>query len=566
MDLISKVFSISIEVLELVGGLGLFLFGMHIMSEGIHKRAGRNLKRIMGALTTNRFMGMFTGLFTTSIIQSSSATTVLLVSLVNAGLVTLEQSIGVIMGANIGTTLTAWIVSFFGFKFKITMLALPAIAIAIPLFYHRKEKVREVGEILIGFGILFLGLSIMKESVPDLQQDRYEGVLAFVTRISNLGYLSVLIFIMLGTLLTIIVQSSSAAMAITMTMAFKGWIDFELAAAIVLGENIGTTITAYLASLGMNVNAKRTARAHMFFNIFGVLWMLAVFPWFIDLIDFLMPGDASEPANMPFHLSLFHTMFNIINSALMIGFVRHFADLVRKLVNPPVRVRRDDDDYTLPFVSGNLPEAAESNLISSHAEIAKMSELVHDMLLSLMNIIPEDAKDLPKIADEISDKEELTDQMQQRIVAFLTECTIEALSENQARRIYASQRITNELESIADSCENMAHLMRKRAKRELQFHQSGVEELIDYTSIVLDFLRYNADYLERQVDHYDIDRAIEMEKAINKQRNRLKKVVRKQLAKGADVRAELLFVDMVKNLEHIGDYSMNISQAMREIE
>ena len=555
--------SVFFQILNLIGGLGLFLYGMHVMSDRIHKRSGERLRRLLRTLTRNRFAGIGTGLGITSIIQSSSATTVLLVSLVNAGLVTLEQAIGVIMGANIGTTLTAWIVAVVGFKLNITSLCLPAVAVAIPMYFNKQEAMRERAEILLGFAILFLGLHLMKETVPDLNNN--PEVLAFVQHISGFGYISVLLFVVLGTLLTIVLQSSSAAMAITITMAFKGWITFPLAAAIVLGENVGTTVTAYLASLGMNTNARRTARAHMLFNLFGVAWMLALFPFFWKGIDRLVPGMADDPAALPVHISAFHTAFNLANTALMIGFVAQLAAVTRWMVK-----RRPSRSvglgYRLPFIPGNVPEAVESNLINVRSEIGKMSEIVYDMLLKLMNIAPQGNENLAKTVEEIHRNERRTDEMQQVIIQFLTECMVEALSEEQAYRISAIQRITSELESIGDSCENMADLFRLREKKQLVIHETGPDELIDYTSLVLDFLRYNGDYLTQKVERYDLDRAFQMERAINKKRKQLRKISRNQLVHGADVQAELVFMDLVKNLEHIGDYSLNISQAIRELQ
>ena len=267
---------------NILGSLGVFLFGMQVMSEGIQKTAGNRLRDILAYMTQNRFAGVFTGFITTCLVQSSSATTVMVVSFVNAGLLTLTQSIGVIMGANIGTTITGWLVAILGFKFKIDAIALPAVGIGLPLIFSKHIKRKNIGEIFVGFGLLFLGLKFLKSSVPDVESN--PEILNFLQYYTDMGMISVLIFIFVGVLLTITVQSSSAAMTITITMAFKGWIDFPTAAALVLGENIGTTITAYLASLGANYHAKRTARAHMIFNLFGIIWMLVAFKMFIPFI------------------------------------------------------------------------------------------------------------------------------------------------------------------------------------------------------------------------------------------------------------------------------------------
>ena len=298
-------------ILEILGSLGVFLFGMKVMSEGIQKTAGEKLRRILETMTTNRFAGVFTGFIITCLVQSSSATTVMVVSFVNAGLLNLMQSIGVIMGANIGTTITGWMVSILGFKFKIASIALPAIGIGLPLYFSKKNKLRDYGEVLIGFGLLFLGLMFLKSSVPDIKSN--PEVLEFLAGWSGYGFPSRIIFVVVGILLTIIVQSSSAAMTITITMAAMGWIDFPTACAVVLGENIGTTITAYLASIPGNVSAKRAARAHMIFNFAGTLWMFILFVPFLQLVDYLAPGDPTIAEDIPIHMALFHTIFNITN-------------------------------------------------------------------------------------------------------------------------------------------------------------------------------------------------------------------------------------------------------------
>lgn len=317
-------------LLNLIGGLGIFLFGMKLMSDGIHKTAGARFQRLLNKVTGNPFSAIMTGLATTALIQSSSATTVMLVSLVNAQLVNLSQAIGVIMGANIGTTLTAWIVSFFGFKVKITSFALPAIAVSLPLHFSKSERTRDISDILLGFGLLFLGLYEMKEAVAAVKDNA--AALQFLTHLTGYGFLSTAIFVVIGTILTVVVQSSSAAMTITITLAFNGWIPFEIAAAIVLGENIGTTVTAYLASLEMNTAAKRAARAHMVFNLVGVTWVLILFRPMLALVDLIVPGSAASTELLPYHLSAFHTLFNVINSAALVWFIPLIEKLVIRFV------------------------------------------------------------------------------------------------------------------------------------------------------------------------------------------------------------------------------------------
>ncbi|WP_319415970.1 Na/Pi cotransporter family protein [Marispirochaeta aestuarii] len=549
------------QILNLLGGLGIFLIGMKSMSDGIHKRSGDKLKSLLGTLTTNRLMGVFTGLAATCIVQSSSATTVILVSLVNAGLVNLQQSIGVIMGANIGTTLTAWIVSIFGFKVKITSFALPAVAIAIPFYFSRSEKRRELAEVLIGFGLLFLGLHLMKESVPDIGSS--PEVLAFLTRFTSLGYLSIILFVLVGAVLTVILQSSSAAMALTLTMAYKGWIDFPIAAAIVLGENIGTTITAFLASLPMKAEAKRSARAHMVFNLVGVTWMLIVFFPFLNFIDRLVPGLSSDSSMIPLHLSAFHTSFNIANTLLLIWFVPLIAELVKRMIKDD-QIIPGYGKYRFVSVPSNIPDAVESNLISVHAEAARMAQETWSMM-SQIQLAAQDFSRIDEVEKKVGALEDYLDSMQEELTDFLTDCMRDSLSNYQARNIQALQRVVYELESISDSAYSIAMLIKKLKEGDLPLHKKGPEELAEYTGRVLDFLKFNADNLGKSIRDYDLEAALRFEDAIDEMRDQLNKISRRKMAKKkrSELKGELIFRDIVRHLEHIGDYSLNISQALR---
>ena len=326
------------DFLIIIGALGFFIYGMKVMSDGIQKVAGSKMRNILSSMTSNRFLGVTTGFLITALLQSSSATTVMTVSFVNAGLLSLVESIGVIMGANIGTTITAWLISILGFKIKISAIALPIIAVGFPLMFSKKSNIKAWAEVLIGFALLFMGLDELKHAVPDLKQN--PGFLSFLADYADKGFISTIIFIGVGTILTLVVQSSSAAMALTLVMCFEGYIPFQLAAAMVLGENIGTTITANLAALVANVHAKRAARAHFIFNVFGVIWMVIAFPFVIELIDKYMtiymgmsplnPEDKS--ATVPLGLSIFHTTFNIVNVLLLVGFVPFMAKTATRLV------------------------------------------------------------------------------------------------------------------------------------------------------------------------------------------------------------------------------------------
>ena len=550
--------------LNILGSLGVFLFGMKVMSEGIQKTAGNRLRNILAYMTQNRFAGVITGFLTTCLVQSSSATTVMVVSFVNAGLLTLVQSIGIIMGANIGTTITGWLVSILGFKFKITAIALPAIGIGLPLIFSKITKRKNLGEIFVGFGLLFLGLKFLKESVPDIKNN--PEVLEFLKSYTDLGLLSVLIFITVGVFLTIIVQSSSAAMTITITMAFKGWIDFPTAAALVLGENIGTTITAYLASLGGNYHAKRTARAHMIFNLFGVIWMLIAFRMFIPFIDYMVPGDPSNPQNIPVHLSMFHTLFNITNVLLLIWFVPQIASIVKKMIIPSEE-EKEEDEYRLEYFSTGVQPVPEIAIIEAKKEVIKMSNMMNKMLsffyetfISKKNIVQATIK-----AKKIESR---SDQMQEQICSYLAECTKHELSIESSKGAATMSRIANELESIGDSILNL-FLQIERLEDNLKFNTQMNDEITKMYNLVITFIEWNNLFISdniKPMTEKDLNKSIKYENEIDQLRNDLLDSSRSRLSEGSEPKAELLFMDIIKHLEHIGDYSLNISQAFEHID
>ena len=563
--------------LNILGSLGIFLFGMKVMSEGIQKTAGNRLRDILSYMTQNRFAGVLTGFLTTCLVQSSSATTVMVISFVNAGLLTLVQSIGIIMGANIGTTLTGWLVAIFGFKFNIVSIALPSIGIGLPLIFSKITKRKNIGEIFVGFGLLFLGLKFLKSSVPDIKH--HPEMLQFLSAYTDLGFISILIFITVGVLLTIAVQSSSAAMTITITMAYAGWIDFPTAAALVLGENIGTTITAYLASLGANYHAKRTARAHMIFNVFGVIWILIVFSLFIEFIDFLVPGDPYipkylesgienplfKPATIPIHLSMFHTLFNIINVGLLIWFVPQIASIVEKMVKPS-KDEKENVQYTLEYFSTGVQPVPEIAIIEAKKEVIKMSDMINKML-TLFKMTFKDKKNITESLDNARKMESRSDQMQEEISAFLAECTKYELSLESSKGAAAMMRLTNELESIGDSSLNL-FLQLERLENELIFSDEMNKEVFKIYKVVVKFVKWNSSFIANNIaamTEGDLDKSIKYENEIDKIRNNLLDSSRDRLSSGSNPKAELLFMDIIKHLEHVGDYSLNISQALEQI-
>lgn len=545
----------------LLGSLGVFLYGMRVMSDSLQKVAGNRMQTIMNYMTANRFVAILTGFLITALIQSSSATTVMIVSFVNAGLLSLVQAIGVVMGANIGTTVTTWIVSIVGFKFKITAIALPIIGVGLPFMFSKLRKRRDIGEILIGFGLLFLGLMFLKNSVPDIKSN--PEVLEFLKNYTDLGFLSFVIFVLVGSVLTVVVQSSSAAMAITVTMAFMGWINFETAAAIVLGENIGTTVTAYLASLGTSVNARRTARAHFFFNTFGVVWMAFAFKHFTQLVLKIAPWDTSLQSNLPLNLSLFHTCFNIINTIIFIPFVGQFSKLIVKIVKPKERDR--SKVYKLKYISTSLQDTAQINIVEAKRELFKMAKVTYDMFDTFLHVFNNPDKKLGDKVEEVKDMEELTDQMQEEITKFLVECSKEELSEHNVMNVNAMLRIVNELENIGDSCFKLMILTEKKYLQKIQLHEKAMREFKDISDLLLEFMSIYKKHMNEHLEGRVLDIAFKIEGKINILRDSLKKAAQRRLQHGSDVKSELIYLDLLKHFEHIGDNSLNIAQALRQV-
>ncbi len=550
-----------VDLLRIVGSLGVFLYGMRVMSDGIQKAAGSRLKSILNYMTRKPVVGVMTGFLITALVQSSSATTVMVVSFVNSGLLSLVQGISVVMGANIGTTVTTWIVSFFGFKFKITSIALPVVGIGLPLIFSKRRKYRDIGEILIGFGLLFIGLMFLKDSVPDIQN--HPDTLEFLRSYTDLGFLSYVIFILVGSILTVIVQSSSAAMAITVTMAYLGWIDYYTGAAIVLGENIGTTVTAYLASLGTNVNARRTARAHFLFNLFGVFWISIVFRHFADLVLAIAPWNSSLNANFPLNLALFHTLFNITNTLIFLPFTSKFSRFVEYLVKP--KERDLVTEYTLKYISTGLQDTADLNLIEARKEIDRMAQITLDMFETFMEVYHHPTVKMGDKVQKVRKHEDLTDRMQLEISKYLVDCSQDELSEANMRNVSALIRIVNELENIGDSCFKLILVAERRYDERLKFHTDADREIVQYSRLILDYVNFYRTHLDGHLDQNELEYAYKLECDINDTRDELRALTEKRMKSGSDPHAELLYLDLLKNFEHIGDASLNIAQALGRI-
>ncbi len=547
-------------VLKIIGSLGLFLFGMKLMSDGIQKTAGDRLQNILNFMTGNRVTAVLTGFLITALIQSSSATTVMVVSFVNASLLNLTQAAGVIMGANIGTTVTGWLVAILGFKVKIILIALLAVGAGIPFLFLNRFGKKSFGEILIGFGILFVGLSMLKDSVPDIRNN--PEVLEFLTNYTGHGLGSYFLFVLAGTLLTVIVQSSSAAMAITLTMAFSGWIDFPTAAAIVLGENIGTTITAFIASFSANTNARRAARIHTIFNVFGVVWMAFLFNPFIRLIDVIVPGSMESRVGITSHLAMFHTMFNLANTFLCIWFVPQLAAISKRLV---IVKESLTEKYRLPYLSTGLQHTPELMVIKAQSEIVKMAEIIEKMFASFVYVFLNPKKKLGNDIESLKTLEDFTDDMQEEISGFLVKCSADNVNDKTMQNITAMMRIVSELESIGDSCYNLMLLSQRRYDKKIKIPDEALEEIEPYIKLVQRFLEFNRERLNKPLSDEELHQAIDLEQKIDNERDVYKKSSRKRLKSNGHVKGELLFIDFIKHLEHIGDHSLNISQALHNL-
>ena len=463
------------DFLKYIGSLGLFLYGMKIMSEGLQKVAGDRLRSILTAMTTNRVTGVLTGVLITALIQSSSATTVMVVSFVNAGLLTLAESISVIMGANIGTTVTAWIISIFGFKVDMAAFALPLLAIALPLIFSGKSNRKSIGEFIFGFSFLFMGLSYLKANAPDLNSN--PEMLAFVQNYTDMGFFSVLLFLFIGTILTMIVQASAATMAITLIMCANGWISLELGAALVLGENIGTTITANLAALTANTQAKRAALAHFVFNVFGVIWVLIIFHPFMQFVNWVVDTffQTSNPeVAISYKLSAFHSIFNICNVFILIWAVK----LIERTVCALIHLKDEDEEPRLRFITGGMLSTAELSILQARKEIHLFAERTHRMFGMVQDLLhTEKDDDFNKLFSRVEKYENISDNMELEIANYLNQVSEGRLSSESKLQIRAMLREVTEIESIGDSCYNLARTINRKRQTNQDFTEKQYEHI-----------------------------------------------------------------------------------------
>ena len=565
-----------LQIFTLLGALGMFLYGMNLMSSGLQKASGDKLRGFLSAMTSSPFKGVLTGVGITSVIQSSSATTVMVVSFVNAGLLTLTQAIGVIMGANIGTTVTAWLVSWLGFKADISILAIPLMALGFLFSNSKKNQRQNVGELIVGFCLLFLGLSFMKESVPDLNET--PQVLDFVKTWSSYGFGSVLLFLVFGTLLTLVLQSSSATMAITLIMLSMGWIPFNMACAMVLGENIGTTITANIAAAVGNTQAKRAAMSHTIFNVFGVVWALILFKPFLALVGviislfglpnpatdgFIVSSSTSDEGTAALYgLSMLHTLFNTINTFILVWFVKSIEKAVVWIIKAPKN--QESETFRLKYISAGplaTPELATEQAFNEIIHFAQISR--NGLGYAAMAIKESNSTKFEEYREKLVKYEEISDKIDCEIAAFLNSVSAGDISETTSIRVKAMFKIIGELESLGDSGEAISRILTRKNIHRKDFDADTIKRLEDMTSVVDNAYKVMLENLEmaHKGTLRDISNAYNAEDRINNLRNILRDAEIECIENGQkNYQTSVYYMDIVSELGRMGDFIINISQ------
>jgi len=594
-----------LDFLGLLGAVALFLYGMKVMSEGLQKATGDRLRNILSAMTRNRFAGLLTGVVITALIQSSSASTVMVVSFVNAGLMTLGQSMAVIMGANVGTTFTAWIISLFGFKVNVSSFVLPMIALAVVFLLMNKSRTKSIGEFLLGFALLFMGLDMISTYVPDLQNN--PEMFAVLKDYASLGIRSILLFTFVGLVVTMVIQSSSATFAITLIMCSKGWITFDLACALILGSNIGTTITPILASLSGNVAAKRASTGHLLFNLLGTMWCLLIFIPFVNFNTWLTEAigqgdpnalygfvtnlehtnpdiynhlfDNSLPnghdavrqvgvmqTSVSFGLSIFHTTFNLVNVSIMIWLTSLYVKIVEWLV--PSK-NRDDEDFTLKFISGGLMSASELNIAQAEKEIGVYAERVGRMITMAQTLIhtKEQSEEYNTLLSRVEKYEDISDRMELEIAHYLNRCAEGRLSNEGKLRIAAMLNIISEIESIADSCLGIGKILNRKIQSGAQFNDEiyrNIDTMYMYVKSAMDMMINQLLDIENISGKSLID-SYNKEREINNFRNTLRNGnVENINARHYEYQSGIYYMDIISDLEKTGYYIINVIDTLRD--
>ena len=556
----------------------MFLYGMNMMSSGLQKAAGSRLRGFLGAMTSSPFKGVMTGLGITTLIQSSSATTVMVVGFVNATLLTLNQAIGVIMGANIGTTVTAWLISLLGFKTDISVLAVPLMAIGFILSIAKREKYKNISEFIIGFALLFLGLSLMKNSVPDLRQT--PEILSFIQQWTGYGFGSVLIFLVFGTVLTLVLQSSSATMALTLIMMSLGWIPFDMAAAMVLGENIGTTITANIAAAVGNPNARRAALAHTVFNVFGVIWALILFRPFLSLIGIIITwlgypnptlidysagieaGSVDSTAAL-YGVSMLHTLFNTINTLVLIWFV----PVIAKFVTWAIKSKPEDEEQTirLKFINAGPMGTAELALEEARKEIIHFAQICRNGLGYIRSAVHAQSEaDFETFRKKLVKYEEIADRIEYEIATFLNALPQDSISEDTRKQVKSMYKIIGELESLGDSGESISRILSRRNIHNKHFTERHINKVDTMLTLIDKAYGIMIDNLSNSENCVDIRNAIDCEIEINNMRNNLREeeILRIE-SNDAEYQSSVYYIDLLSEIERMGDFMINISEALQ---
>lgn len=608
-------------LLSILGSSCLFLYGLKAMSDGLQKASGDKLQNTLSLMTKNRFVGILTGTAITALIQSSSATTVMVVSFANAGLITLKQSIGVIMGANIGTTVTAWLVSISSImgKFNLILGCIIILAFMLPFLFSKKPKLNSIAEAMVGLTIIFIGLKFLQDSMP-LTKDNPQ-LQKFLTSFSGslFRWYHVLLFVAIGAIFTALVQSSSAVTAIAIALVVQGVFPFKPVAALVLGCNIGTTITAWLASLGANTNAKRSSMAHILFNFFGAVWVIFLFKPFVDLVELLSTPlitlitggfsflDAAivegqivqekitpamvesarsllAAAQLPLNLSdadlvkeafsllikkqatiqvsVFHTLFNFINTCLLVGFIPYFAKMIEKMV--PVKEGQElNERYKLKYISTSMQDTPENNIQIAKAELKKMTEITTQMFSLFLEILDNPDKKIEEAIDRLKKQEDYTDQMQEAISEYLQNCSQENVTPKSRHNINSMIRISHELENIGDSCFNLGILIQRKYDMQILFSQEMRAQLQPFVEKAENFLNFIFKKMNCRITEAELKEAYALENEVDEMRCELREDSQTRIQNGSNVKTELIYLDLVKHIEHIGDSALNIAQELR---
>lgn len=553
---------------RLIGALALLMFGMKSMSDSLQKMAGPQLRHVLGAMTTNRFTGILTGTFITAAVQSSTATTVMTVSFVNAGLLTLAQAISVIMGANIGTTLTAWIMSA-GFSFNITDFVWPAFFIAIILIYSKKRKI--IGDFIFGVSFMFLGLGTLRQTGIDMDLAHNQPVLAFFASFDPNSFVTTIVFLLIGSVLTMCVQSSAAIMAITMILCSSGVLPIYQGIALVMGENIGTTVTSNIAALTANTQARRAAFAHMFFNLFGVIWVLMIFKPFINMVcgfvgfdEYMTKGDPhflANAAKLSFVLAAFHTTFNLANTCILVGFIKQIEKIVCLVIKP--KKQADEDEFRLRFIQSGIMKTPELSVLEAQKEITSFAERIQRMFGMVRSLLEEkDEKEFLKTYTRIEKYEGISDNMEVEIANYLNEVSDSHLSDDTKAKIRAMLREISEIESIGDSCYNMARTINRRFTSKEDFtakQYDHIHQMFNLTNNALEQMNYMFNHSRETVD---VNKSFNIENEINNFRNQLRtENINDVNSHTYTYTIGTMYMDLIQECEKLGDYVVNVVEA-----